>query len=1238
MNDDNPSYEELERRCRRAEARLEALRGKGSADRHRNLFDTSHAVMLVIDPDTGTIVDANRAAVGYYGWSWSELTALNINDLNTLSPEEIFDEMQAARQERRRYFHFRHRRADGSIRDVEVHSGPVFLSDQPLLHSIIHDITDRKKAEDALRDRTRELTCLLELGRIVEQDGITADGILEKAAHLLPPASRFPESAVGQIRWGDHVFETADFDRCPHVLSTELHLFDEQVGTVAIGYRPDLPMTHGRVFLPEEQTLVNALAERLGRIIERRRTEEKLRESEAHHRVIFEKSPLGMIRFSPDGTILDCNQRFVDFMGSSREKLIGFNTARQSTPEMRRTIRKALAGDTAAYENEYTSVTGGKTLCLRAVFNPVHPGRSPTEVIAALEDVSERKAAEKALKKTESLLNEAQRIARIGSYERNIETGQGWWSDEHYRLLGYEPGEVAHSFDFFLSHIHEEDRGRAETILRNAYGNVTSFAYDCRFVRRDGDVRHAHHTGDCILDTEGKTKWLRGAFQDITQRKRAEQALKKSEERYRDIFNNSLWGIFQSTVEGQFLSCNAAFAETFGYDSPEDLVSTITDISRQYYVEPANRRQYIRLLEENGVVENYEFKARRKDGSEIWVTNSTRVVRDDAGRLMYYEGAVTDITARKHAEHALKASEARHRIIFEKSPLGMVRFSPDGAIQDCNEKFVQLMGASREKLIGFNMAAQSTPEMRRIVHKALAGETAIYENEYTSISGGKTTWLRAVFSPITPDRSPTEVIAAIEDITDRKRVEKRLKESEERYRRLTENAQDIIWRTDWRGQVVFVNSAVQTLLGYSPGEIAGLDISQYMANSSIEQLLEKTNAIQLDRNSGNHFRLEIEYIAKNGKTVPFEINVVALKNAEGKIEGYEGVSRDITKRKRLERDLINARESAEAASRAKSEFIANMSHELRTPLNAILGYGQILLRDETLSKNQRQNIAVMRTSGEHLLTLINDILDIAKIEAGKLKLEFGPTDLRALITNAAAMLRAKAFKKQIQLVEHIDPKLPRFVEADEKRLRQVLLNLLSNAVKFTKEGSVTLRARPAGDRIAFSVSDTGVGIPENKTGAVFDAFQQLQPLASKTEGTGLGLTISQNLVELMGGRITVDSAVGRGSVFRFQIPLVDLNGKAADRRSEPRSGPENTLDINDAKPAAPIAPPPEEDISAIYAMARIGDLSAIVDYAEKMREADPEADRFCRTLENYAAECDMTAIRNLLERYMGGNQ
>jgi PAS domain S-box-containing protein len=956
------------------------------------------------------------------------------------------------------------------------------------------------------------------------------------------------------------------------------------------------------------------------------------------HRVIFEKSPLGMIRFSPDGTILDCNQRFVDFMGSSREKLIGFNTARQSTPEMRRTIRKALAGDTAAYENEYTSVTGGKTLCLRAVFNPVHPGRSPTEVIAALEDVSERKAAEKALKKTESLLNEAQRIARIASYERNIETGQGWWSDEHYRLLGYEPGEVAHSFEFFLSHIHEGDRGNAEKILRTAYERMTPFAYDCRYIRRDGEIRYAHHTGMGFLGEDGKSKWLRGTFQDITERKRVEEALKRSEERYRDIFYNSLWGIFQSTVEGQFLSCNAAFAKTFGYDSPEDLVSAITDISRQYYVEPADRRRYIRLLEENGIVENYEFKARRKDGSEIWVNNSTRVVRDDAGRLMYYEGAVTDITARKQAEHALKASEARHRIIFEKSPLGMVRFSPDGAIRDCNEKFVQLMGASREKLIGFNMAAQSTPEMRRTVHKALAGETAVYENEYTSITGGKSTWLRAVFSPITPDRSPTEVIAALEDITERKRAERRLKESEERYRRLTENAQDIIWRTDWRGQVVFVNSAVQTLLGYSPGEIAGLDISQYMANSSIEQMLEKTNAIQLDRNSENHFRLEIDYIAKSGETRPFEINVVAMRGADGGITGYEGVSRDIAERKRMERDLIEARESAEAASRAKSEFIANMSHELRTPLNAILGYGQILLRDETLSEIQRQNIAVMRTSGEHLLTLINDILDIAKIEAGKLKIEFGPTDLRALIANVAAMLRAKAFKKQIQLVETIDPELPRFVEADEKRLRQVLLNLLSNAVKFTKEGSATLRARPAGDRIAFSVSDTGVGIPEDKITAAFDAFQQLAPIADKTEGTGLGLTISQNLVKLMGGRITVDSTVGRGSVFGFQIPLVDLNGKHADGALEEIHAPEIATEIGHAETIGPIVPPPKTDIAALHAMSRIGDLSAVVDYAAKIRETDPQAEGFCRAIEQYAAECDVTAIRKLIEGYMGGEK
>lgn len=258
----------------------------------------------------------------------------------------------------------------------------------------------------------------------------------------------------------------------------------------------------------------------------------------------------------------------------------------------------------------------------------------------------------------------------------------------------------------------------------------------------------------------------------------------------------------------------------------------------------------------------------------------------------------------------------------------------------------------------------------------------------------------------------------------------------------------------------------------------------------------------------------------------------------------------LRKQQELIERLRKAMEAAEAASRAKSEFIANMSHELRTPLNAILGLSQILLREESLPARHRRYIGMMRESGVTLLTYINDILDTKRIKRDKIQLCIEPTDIKSLTASILEVLRVRASQKNIVLVAKIDPALPRFIEADEFRLRQVLLNLLFNAVKFTDNGTVNLRVDRADDHVAFTVSDTGIGIPEDQLKKIFDAFQQLDHITGKTGGTGLGLTISRDLVRLMGGDISVESCIGQGSVFRFQIPLVDLNGEAADRGSE----------------------------------------------------------------------------------------
>jgi CheY-like chemotaxis protein len=246
---------------------------------------------------------------------------------------------------------------------------------------------------------------------------------------------------------------------------------------------------------------------------------------------------------------------------------------------------------------------------------------------------------------------------------------------------------------------------------------------------------------------------------------------------------------------------------------------------------------------------------------------------------------------------------------------------------------------------------------------------------------------------------------------------------------------------------------------------------------------------------------------------------------------------DLTERYRGEAER-RARQVAEAANRSKSEFLATMSHELRTPLNGILGYAQLLLRDRALSERQRTSVQVIQDSGEQLLNLIKDVLDLAKVEAGRLELHPAEISLPEFLREILNLIAVNARQRGLHLVEDWTPELPTRIRADEQCLRRVLLNLLSNAVKFTDQGSITLKVRcPSPDRLRFEVSDTGIGVPENEVERIFEPFQQLADSARRAGGTGLGLTISRRLVERMGGTLRLESRIGQGSTFGFELPL-----------------------------------------------------------------------------------------------------
>ncbi len=377
------------------------------------------------------------------------------------------------------------------------------------------------------------------------------------------------------------------------------------------------------------------------------------------------------------------------------------------------------------------------------------------------------------------------------------------------------------------------------------------------------------------------------------------------------------------------------------------------------------------------------------------------------------------------------------------------------------------------------------------------------------------------------------------DITERKNAEERLHNSEEQYRKLVETVQEgIAFIHPEDATIVYCNNAYAKILELSTREVAGRFFFDFLDEAQTEKALREKKM----RQEGVGFAYEVSVTAANGDKKSLSATGTPLTNPDGSYGGAVQSIMDVTERKRYEEDLKKARETAEKANRVKSEFLANMSHEIRTFMNGVIGMTEILL-DTPLSPEQRNYVETVRASGESLLTIINDILDFSKIEAGQMRVETTNFDLRSIVEDVTGLMAKRTHGKGLELASLVDPDMLTMLRGDPGRIRQVLTNLLGNAVKFTDEGEVVVRIGLADEdegsaTVRVEVRDTGPGIPAKKQERIFRSFAQADPSTTRHYGgTGLGLTISKQLVELMGGRIWVKSRPRVGSTFYFELPL-----------------------------------------------------------------------------------------------------
>ncbi len=759
-----------------------------------------------------------------------------------------------------------------------------------------------------------------------------------------------------------------------------------------------------------------------------------------------------------------------------------------------------------------------------------------------------------------------------GIFDVDLHSGAAFFSPQWLGQLGYSPNAWSPTTEGWLMRIHPDDRTSVEQSLADYLARrVASYDVEYRLQHSSGEWRWIHARATAVWDAQGQAVRLVGSHADITARKEAAVALQASENQLRTFLENNPAFTFIKDADGRLLYANRKPHETHMVSVEEALGKTDYELWPPEVAARIRESDLVVLNSESGSPVTALETVQLPDNSFCDLLITRFLFKNAVGNRLL--GAVAmDVTDLHRAQADLRRSEERYREFFNRNPLPALIYSQDTfKIHDVNQAAIDQYGWTRDEFVCKTLYDIRLPEEFDVLEADLAQKIVLGERSgpwHHRRNNGSIIWVNLVGQDLQVGSTPMRMVHA-HDITARVEAEQNVKlayermetlveqrtaqlhESELKWRALVESTPQIVYTTTPTGELEYVSPRAGEFLGLQPGEAITREqwIDALHPGDHTRVSLAWNDALC----QALPFDLEFRLRSKSGQYRWFKTVGKPIRNAEGRVTRIIGATTDIDNQKRSEEalelavarrtvELAEARDRAESATRAKSQFLAAMSHEIRTPMNGVIGMANIMLGTD-LTSEQRCYMDTIRSSGEALLTVINDILDLSKIEAGRLDLERTPFDLSSLVDEALEVVLSQATSKNLLLHCDIDDSVPLDLVGDPARLRQVVLNLLNNAVKFTAEGSITLSiSREANQEqmtvLRFAVRDTGIGLTQKQQDSLFQAFQQADLSTSRRfGGTGLGLAISKRLVEMMGGSIGVHSKMGEGSTFWFNVCL-----------------------------------------------------------------------------------------------------
>lgn len=914
--------------------------------------------------------------------------------------------------------------------------------------------------------------------------------------------------------------------------------------------------------LTDTQTrLLKSLAKTIISLLTLRKQKREIEKRKEELKTIFSSLNDGVVYQNINGEIIRSNEKAEEILGLSKDQMMG----RTSVDPLWNSIHQdgsPFPGDThpamitlktgKAQENVIMGVhkPSGDLTWINITSTPIYLKNDEKQeisgVVTVFSDITKQKKIADVLKKNQDLLISSQEIAKIGSWEFDLQTQNLSWSSQHYKIFGIpEPQKSEVLYQLYRSKIHPEDIIILDEKIQISIETDCSFEFEHRIIDTNGKViKTVLGIGEVVKNEKGIPIILKGTVQDITERKKTEEIIRETEERWKFAIENVGDGIWDFKPKEGVGYQSDQFFKNIGYEKDEFTVNHEMMLS---LIHPDDRNlvddSFVKHIKGEIPMFDCEYRIKAKDGSYRWILDRAKVVeRNEKGESLRMIGVQTNLTDRKNQEDDLRKKEEWIRSLITGMDELIFVLDKDFYFKDFfqNEKEEKLWLSPRF-FIGKNITEIGFPQ--DVVDKIHAAVLSIVKNktnqkiQYSLDIQSNKKWYDTSISIVFSNdgHEISDIICVARDITHQKKVQDEIIKVKNELQNFFHLSSDFMCVANVDGTFKMINSTFKHVLGYPENELINHPFVNFIHPEDIEKTIKEVEKLALGSLTVD---FENRWRKKNGAFI--WLSWRAAPDLETGM--LYATARDITTQKEVQNELLKAKELAEQTSIAKSDFLANMSHEIRTPLNGVIGFVDLLL-ESNLNDVQEKYAEYLKKSSKSLLDVINDILDYSKIEAGKIEVEKTEIYLKDFCSEVLDVIAYQIYSKNVELFLEIDSNLPSHIFTDRIRLKQILVNLLGNAAKFTSMGSVALKLdlvkKLDENKIYFSVIDTGIGIPQNKQQKIFDAFSQADTSTTREfGGTGLGLTISNKLLKLIGGdKLELKSKEGKGTVFYFEIPL-----------------------------------------------------------------------------------------------------